>query len=193
VTAPRRQRALLAVLGVLALILAGRWLWPRLYGPDAGGAGGRHLRAERLAGHVVEDLRLADLDARPATYESGRDPFRYGEPPPPPGPTPEQLAEAARLRAEAELARRLALEQQQALAAIPPAPQPPEIALRYLGSISQLELKIAVFSDAKTIYNALEGDVLEGKFIVDSIGFESVDIKFVGFPDVPARRLPVGF
>ena len=34
--------------------------------------------------------------------------------------------------------------------------------------------------------------ILPQKFIVDRIGYESVDLRFVGFPDVPARRLPVG-
>ena len=32
---------------------------------------------------------------------------------------------------------------------------------------------------------AREGDVLEGKFVVAQIGYESVDIRFVGFPDWP--------
>jgi hypothetical protein len=36
------------------------------------------------------------------------------------------------------------------------------------------------------------GDVLEDQFIVSHIGYESVDIKYVDFPDLPARRLPVG-
>ncbi len=51
-----------------------------------------------------------------------------------------------------------------------------------------------MFSDAgrDKIYNALAGDVLEGKFIVDHIGYESVDVKFVGFPDAPAKRLAIG-
>jgi hypothetical protein len=49
-----------------------------------------------------------------------------------------------------------------------------------------------VFSDGETIINALQGDVLDGKFIIASIGYESVDVKFVGFPDEPARRLAAG-
>ena len=35
------------------------------------------------------------------------------------------------------------------------------------------------------LYNVREGAVLEGKFIVQEIGFESVAIAFVGFPDAP--------
>jgi hypothetical protein len=37
------------------------------------------------------------------------------------------------------------------------------------------------------IYNVREGAILEGKFIVQEIGFESVAIAFVGFPDPPVR------
>jgi hypothetical protein len=49
-----------------------------------------------------------------------------------------------------------------------------------------------VFSDGKTIYNALRGEILHGKFQVHAIGYESVDLTFVGFPDVPPERLAVG-
>jgi len=49
-----------------------------------------------------------------------------------------------------------------------------------------------VFSDGKVIHNAMAGEVLDGEFIVDRIGFESVDIKYVDFPEVPALRKAVG-
>ena len=31
--------------------------------------------------------------------------------------------------------------------------------------------------------------MIDNKFIVAHIGYESVDIRFVGFPDWPAKRL----
>jgi hypothetical protein len=62
----------------------------------------------------------------------------------------------------------------------------------YLGSFGSPERRIAVFSDGKTIYNATRGDTLGGKFVVHAIGYESVDLTFVGFPDVPPERLAVG-
>jgi hypothetical protein len=49
-----------------------------------------------------------------------------------------------------------------------------------------------VFSDQQEIYNAHEGDVIKGRFVVVKIGYESADIGFVGFPDEPAQRLAVG-
>ena len=45
---------------------------------------------------------------------------------------------------------------------------------------------------ASDVYAPISGEVVEGKFIVDRIGYESVDLKFVGFPDEPAKRLPIG-
>ena len=71
-------------------------------------------------------------------------------------------------------------------------PQPPPIDLDYLGSFGPARRKIAVFSDGETIHNAMAGEILAGKFIVHQIGYESVDLKFVGFPEVPAERLPAG-
>jgi hypothetical protein len=188
---PARQRRLLLVLAGLLAVLAGRWLWPRLAADDASALEARQLRVVGgSAVSEVEDLHLADLEARPAVYQSGRNPFGYGEPPRPPGPTPEQLAEMARQRAADELLRR----QLAAQAAPPPpqVPQPPDIDLRYLGSFGRERLRIAVLADEQSIYNAMVGDVLEDKFIIEHIGFESIDIRFVGFPDAPARRLSIG-
>lgn len=86
-----------------------------------------------------------------------------------------------------------ALRRQQELAAAEAAkPKPPPFTLSYLGNFGPESRRIAVFSDGKTIYNALEGETIAGKFIVADIGYESVDIRFVGFPDWPPQRLAVG-
>ncbi|HKH48614.1 MAG TPA: hypothetical protein VKM72_28450, partial [Thermoanaerobaculia bacterium] len=113
-------------------------------------------------------------------------------PPAPPPPAPPSEAEMeARRRAEEEAARLRTemLEQQQAELA---KPKPPPFTLSYLGNFGPPSRRLAVFSDGKTIYNAQEGDVLAGQFIVADIGYESVDIRFVGFPDWPPQRLAVG-
>lgn len=92
-----------------------------------------------------------------------------------------------RRRAAEEAARRAA-EEAARIAAIP---KPPEFTLQYMGSFGPANRRIAVFTDGKKIYNLQEGQILEGKFIVARIGYESVDIKFVNFPDEPAKRLPI--
>jgi len=193
-----RQKALLGVFVVLAAVAGWVYLVPLLGGGGGGGAApGRRARGGAGPAVVaVARLEVERLEAAPRDYSPGRDPFRYGEPPPPPGPTPEELA-AARA---AEEARRAAEEaaliaaQQQAEAAPPepPKPQPPPFQLTYLGSFGSHSRRIAVFTDGEEIYNALIGDVIDGKFVVADIGYESVAIKYVGFPDEPATRVAIG-
>ena len=61
-----------------------------------------------------------------------------------------------------------------------------------MGNFGPAQRRIAVFTDGNDIINAQEGEVIAGKFIVARIGYESVDIRFVGFPQWPAQRLAVG-
>jgi hypothetical protein len=75
---------------------------------------------------------------------------------------------------------------------VPPKPQPPPVDVQYLGSFGSATAPIAVFTDGEEIFNVRQGEVIEGKFRVVRIGYESVDLSFVGFPDAPAERLPVG-
>ena len=189
----KRERHLLLLLALVAAGIGLQRLWglasnttaPAL-GPP--GAPGRRPRAtpSALPSEVVV-LRDDLLEPKPRPFEVGRDLFRFGPPPPPPGPTPEQLEQ---LRRAAEEQRRASAEAAR-LAAVP---RPPEVNLRYLGSFGPDGAKIAVFvaPGGREVLNARVGDVLEGKFIVARIGFESVDLEFVGFPDAPARRLGVG-
>jgi hypothetical protein len=168
-------------------------------GPQARPAAPRRARRAGEAtttetAEVVElDLHLLDRQAR--GYRPGRDPWRYGEPPPPPPPPPPPqptAEELARMQAEQERLARLRAEQAERLRqeALKPKPQP--FTMKYLGSFGPARSRLAVFSDGKAIFNARQGEVLEGKYIVARIGYESVDIQFVGFPDWPAQRLAVG-
>ncbi len=200
-----RERRLLGLLGLLAAALALRWLFGLAGDARAPGAAvtaapraaatsprfgrGTRARAQTLPERIAE-LRLEDLVIAPRDLEVGRDPFRFGPAPPPPPPPPPSAEELERRRREAEEARRRA----EAAAREALIPRPPEVTLVYLGSFGPADRKVAVFSagDGEKLYNALAGDVLEGKFIVDRIGLESVDLKFVGFPDEPAKRLAIG-
>lgn len=202
-----RTKLLLGVLGFLLLVTGWYYLTPDSGSDVAGGADGAPPAVGALpgAGHraaggavapveYVEPLRIADLKAQPHNYTPGRDPWRFYEPPPPPSPKPRQPSaaelEAMRLAQEkAERERAAALAAQQAEAA---KPKPAPFTMSYLGSFGQPGKRIAVFTDGKSIFNTLEGEVIEGKFVVAHIGYESVDIQFVGFPDWPAQRLAVG-
>jgi hypothetical protein len=216
----QRQKVLLGVLGVLLLILA--WVYlvpggddaapPPAIGRSAGAidsdtavaaapalalarppAGAFAVVSASDAAQSVEPLRLAALSRTPPGFTTGRDPWRFVEPPPPPPPKP-RVPSAAELRAmrEAEELRQRQLAEQARLKAIDDAtPKPPPFTWSYLGNFGPPSLRIAVFTDGKRVWNARQGETLENKFIVAQIGYESVDIRFVGFPDVPAERLAV--
>jgi hypothetical protein len=173
-----RERALLGLLIVVALAQGVRLLLPRLTAGGLAAAGGDGSGARREAETVkLADALKLDVDALAQgsdEIEIGRDPFRFAAPPPPPPPPPRPAPPPP-----------------------PPpppplGPQPPPVDVTFLGSFGPPERRVAVFSDGKTIYNALRGEVLDGKFVVYAIGYESVDLTFVGFPEVPPERLAVG-
>jgi len=195
-----RERRLVLLFALLGAGYGLRTLWQIA---REGGMGGltpsraaRVTRTRAGAGSLPAELVVVRTDRlvpdAPAELEIGRDPFRYQPlvPPPPPPPTPEEL-EAQRLaREERDQLAREAAERAAREAAIP---RPPEVTLRYLGSFGPRNRRIAVFEDPAGggVFNAREGETLQGKFIVDKIGFESVDLRFVGFPDEPPRRLGI--
>jgi hypothetical protein len=202
-----RQRMLLGVLAVLLLITGWVYLVPDSAPPPPprGGGGDYDSDASRPAARpAVNDGNAGGKDVRavlPLHYEAlnrqsrgfttGRDPWRFYQPPPPPPPPPHRLTDAE-LRAlrEAEEARQRLLAQQQAEAVrVAAIPKPATFTWTYLGNFGPAARRIAVFSDGQKVINSREGEILEGKFIVARIGYESVDIRFVGFPDWPAQRL----
>jgi len=130
----------------------------------------------------VVTLRSAELEDVSTEYQPGRDPFRFYQAPKPAPPKPKPVEPPPpQPRKTVELPP-----------PPPPGPQPPPIEVEYLGSFGPQERPIAVFSDGEEIYNVRLGDVIDGKFRVVRIGYESVDLAFVDFPEVPAERLPIG-
>lgn len=70
--------------------------------------------------------------------------------------------------------------------------QPPPFNYKYLGFFGPQDKKLAVFSDGKEIMDVFEGEIIADKFIVKSIGYETVTIGFVGFPDDIIQKIEVG-
>ena len=182
----REKRLLLGLVCVL-LVLGGRALWPRLAGlEDTEGVSGFGFSASEPGPAVprLAELRLADLERKPGEYHPGRDPFRFA-PKPRPAPKPEPAAKPVR-------ARRARTKAPEPRPAGPPAPTPPAVDVTYLGSFGPENGKIAVFADGTDIYNVRKGDILKQHFVVESINYESADLKFVNFPKVPPKRLAAG-
>ena len=184
--AARERRLLLGLGAVLVIALLARWAGGdgvAAIGSDEGGKRGVQ-EDETGAVREVVPLEVAALRPREGSFEVGRDPFRYGPvptpppppPAPPPPPPPPQIVEVA-----------------PAVPPPPPVPQPPSTDhLRYLGSFGPSGRRIAVVLAGGELHNVREGAVLEGRFIVHEIGYESLAIAFVGFPDAEPRRLPAG-
>jgi hypothetical protein len=195
-----RTKLLLGVLAVLLLLSGWFYFAADSDSSPAGGTGvpgavpRRAVAETKKPVEYVEELRVADLLGQARSFTPGRDPFRFFEPPPPPPPKPRQprQAELDRMRQEQERLERERAAQAAAQAAEAAKPKPAPFTMSYLGSFGPPEKRLAVFTDGKTIYNTQQGEVIGGKFIVAHIGYESVDIQFVGFPDWPALRLAVG-
>jgi hypothetical protein len=72
-----------------------------------------------------------------------------------------------------------------------PTPHPPEVTFKFLGTFGAKDRPIAVLQQGEQIYNARAGDTLFGKFIVKKVGYESIDIGFVGFAPSETKRLSI--
>jgi hypothetical protein len=197
--ASSRQRNLTIVLAVVLLIATWHFLGPRLgfggndvatvqdahpaadSGENAQPRTVRHVRSGHLGtrpGERVAVLHLADLDRAPKDSARGRDLWSFVNPPrpqiPPLQPQPKQQVPVA----EAPLPK-----------TTPPPPHPADFNLQYLGRFGPRDKQIAVFTKGSAVLNRQEGEVIDNQFIVAHIGYESVDIRFVGFPDAPAKRI----
>jgi hypothetical protein len=72
-----------------------------------------------------------------------------------------------------------------------PTPAPPAIGFKFLGTFGPKEHPIAVVQQGDQILNVRAGDTLFGKFILRKVGYESIDVGFVGFPESETRRLGI--
>lgn len=185
-TAQRRQALLLAVL----IVLVAWYGWQRIFAGGGGAIPGVSSVSATRGARARGPERVAELDIQrlsPASgvFTPGRDVFRYAAPSAPdvPAPTVEPETSPASSPQSAP-----STEQ----ATGPDQPTPPHVDLIYLGSFGPDDAPIVVFTDQKSIINARQGDVLDGKFVVRNIGYESVDLGFVGFPDDVVQRLGPG-
>lgn len=178
--AERQKKLLIYLMVVLGLVVSWRLL-PGLF--ESSGAAAAKARRERMAQIRADEilkLDLAALEADPRSYSPGRNIFLFGpEPaPPPPAPVPRQPVPRTPPPPVAPLP--------------PPPPTPPPFNLPLLGIFGPEYRRIAVFKDKEAILNVLEQGEIEDKFIVQQINYETVDIAFVGFPDVKPHRVRIG-
>jgi len=205
----KRQALLFGALGVVLLLALVRWRpggaappaalpsgspaagRPSVAAADADGAGdsktfargNRPQTTKEVSPDEVPELSVKDLGpVRGTGAETDRDLFMLREPTrvPPPTPTPRPPAPG----------------EGAFIGPLPPppptpTPRPPEVTFKFVGSFGPKESPIAVIQQGDQIFNARAGDTLFGKFVLRKVGYESIDIGFVGFPNAETKRLGI--
>jgi len=120
------------------------------------------VRGQASAPGQVESLRLASLTADKPQPEGGeRDPFHFGERPAPTRTAAGQPVAAARPQ--------------------PPVPTgpppPPPIMLKFIGVVDTADQRrIAVLSDGQNVFYGREGEIVEGRYRIERISAESIEM-----------------
>ena len=189
----QKQLGLLGLLGALLLLLLLRAspAGPPAAEPVARGNGG--ATAPRPGFGRKEDTRvtpdqLPDIDEKAlrdrtsGAGEPARDLFKFREPPPPkPKPPRPAYTPPGSWNFVGPLPP----------PPPPPPPTPPPVPFQFTGTIGPAREPIAVLAEGDRLILAREGETVEGKFIIRKIGYESIDVGFVGFPAQNRQRIPV--
>ena len=167
------SRRKLWLLGVLSVTLIGVLWWRLLPEPVAGPpatarpAQAAARRGSAVAGGpVVEAVHLDVLTVSGAKPDEGtRDPFRFNAPAPPPRPvTPVAGPESTP-------------GSPSSLAAAPAGPPP--MLLKFIGILKPASTApIAVLTDGKNVFYGREGETIEGRYRIERIGVESVEMAW---------------
>ncbi len=180
-----REKLMLGILVLLAPFVVWKYLKPALLDLANRGSSGigrlAGVQPRAAARKEIKGLQLAALEKQGGEYEPDRNIFRYGEkpkpPPPPPPPPPPVVERKPRVTAPPQ----------------PVVPRPPPLDVALIGIFGPERKRVAVLTDDQgMLINALEQQVIREKFIVHEIGYESVEFKFIGFPDTAAERIEIG-
>jgi hypothetical protein len=149
------------------------------------------LRPATTAGHSprinppapgVGVIHTEWLESQSGSYRSERNLFAFKEPPPPPQP-----------RIVAPPPPPIVAPPPQPVQPVePPKPQPPQFPYHYIGTFGTSTNPLATFSGNGQIVNVRVGETIDGKFVLRSIGIESVEIGYVGFPPDLKTRIAIG-
>ena len=112
---------------------------------------------------LPEPVRLSALQPEGEPPASNRNLFRFGVHPPPPAPPASKVPVGPPPPP-------------------PPPPGPPPIALKFLGVIERPDVgRVAMLKDPASgaVFQALEGQIVDGRYRLEKIGQESVVVSYV--------------
>lgn len=197
----RRQGILLAILAGLLILFLVRWSSlgksppsPLVTGlrtaeDEAPARTTRGARGEEksLSPEDVPIVTKQDLDPAPARRElrSGRNPFDFRPPTVPPPPTPTPAPPPPPICGDPRFLGPCPPPPP------PPTPTPPAIAFKFIGTFGPKDRPIAVLVLGDQSVNARAGEVVFDRFIVRKVGYESIDVGFVGYAASEVRRLGI--
>jgi hypothetical protein len=196
----RRQAILFAVLVVLLLFFVVKWSGrdPAASPPPAASAGalagdeprpaiGRRPRARAAEPQEVPLITARDLEplVGGASGSTGRDLFDFREPTPRPAPPPTPAPPPPPAPGQPEFVGPLPPP------APTPTPVPPVPPFKLIGIFGPRDNPIAVLQTGEDSYNARAGDVILGRWIIRKVGYESIDVGFVGYSPTETKRLPI--
>jgi len=179
-----RRNVLVAVLVVLLVVLV-------LQLRKGQGLGGGGKRTEEVAyrQHKVPALELAALTpVAPSAGAGAANPFIYRTAPTPtPNRTPRPtLPPRPTIRPRVRPTPRMI--QGPGGRMLPP---PPRFDRKFIGYFGPEGMTVAVFKKGKKVEVAAAGGVLDDQFIIRHIGFQSVEIGYVGYPEEVTKRVPL--
>jgi hypothetical protein len=204
----RRQLYLLAGLAVVLILAVVKWggrgssdVPVRAAGNSASGTGlasaeddrpaaaRRPARASREKKASVEDVPFLTKDMlnppRPRSGEGGRNIFDPRQPSPTPPPTPTPPPPPPPVPGSSLFVGPLPPPGPS------PTPVPPAIRFKFIGTFGPKDQPIAVLLQGDQLLNAHAGDVVFGRYILRNIGYESVQIGYVGYPPAVTQKLGI--
>ncbi len=178
-------------LTVLLVILAAVLLiWVIVQHRSGTGAHGAGSAGEvAYAAGTVPALDLAALTPLPETSAKfQRNPFTFGRPPTPtPNLTPRPTLPPRPTRRPWPTPTPYVVHTKDGRTLGPP----PRFTAQYIGYFGPSNLPIAVFKEKNQIEIAPQGGVLNDVFLIRKVGYDSVEIGYVGYPEEVTKRVPL--
>ncbi len=187
----KRSKILLGILAFLVVVA----FWPEGSRRSSSGQsdtasgtvfktrGGKRAREAEPVKEVVT-LNFGRLDPRMEFAPQSRNPFEYYVKPRKviiPPPPPKEESRTIQTTAETSL-----------IDLPPPGPVLPTTNhIQYIGNFGSKRIKVAVLRIDDVEHNVVQGDAFDQDFVLETIGFESIDIGFLNFPDQPPERLAI--